>query len=157
MSGAVAAEAASGLSGVIVDGEHILPVRIYYEDTDAGGIVYHSNYLRYAERARTEMLRLVGINQTEVLREHGVAFAVRDCQLDYRAPARLDELLEVRSRITDLGGATIRADQRITRTGQDLVRIAVRVACIGRDGRPARFPPPLRHALESYCQRPMRG
>lgn len=160
MSGAAASDGtalAAGLSGAIEGDEHVLPVRVYYEDTDAGGIVYHANYLRYAERARTEMLRLVGIDQSDARRDHGVAFAVKDCQIDYRAPAQLDDLLEVRSRVTGLGGATIRADQRITRAGEVLVSIAVRVACIGRDGRPARFPPLLRHALQSYYQRPLRG
>ena len=158
---------ASGLSGRLVDGVHILPLRIYHEDTDAGGLVYHANYLRYAERARAEMLRLVGIEQSALKREHGVAFAVKRCDLDFRAPARLDDLLEVRSRLTDLRGASIDAEQRILRAGPplsrapgagiDLAVVAVRVACIGGDGRPARLPPLLRHALQSYRQRPLRG
>ena len=148
---------AAGLSGRLVDGVHILPLRIYYEDTDAGGIVYHANYPRYAERARAVMLRLVGINQSALKREHGIAFAVKRCDVDFRAPARLDDLLEVRSRLTDLRGASIDAEQRIARAGIDLAVVAVRVACIGGDGRPTRFPPLLRHALQSYRQRPLRG
>ena len=67
--------------------EHVLSVRVYYEDTDAAGIVYHSNYLKFAERGRTELLRLAGISQAELVKTHGMAFAVRDCALDYRAPA----------------------------------------------------------------------
>lgn len=138
----------TALSGHIEAGEHVLPLRVYYEDTDAGGIVYHSNYLKFAERARTELLRLVGISQAELARRHGLAFAVRDCAIDYRAPARLDDLLEVRSRLTALSAATLRAEQCISRDGEDLVRLGVRVACVKLDGRPARLPSPLRDSLQ---------
>lgn len=133
--------------------EYVLPIRVYYEDTDAAGIVYHANYLRFAERARTEMLRAVGIAQSTLAREVGVAFAVRDCQIDYRAPARLDDLLEVRSRLVEQRGATLRAEQTIRRDGEDLVRLAVRVACVGRDGRPVRLPAGLRGSLERFFRK----
>ena len=131
--------------------EHVLSVRVYYEDTDAAGIVYHSNYLKFAERGRTELLRLAGISQTELVKTHGMAFAVRDCALDYRAPARLDDLLEVRSRLVEMRGATLRAQQAIRRGGEDLVTLAVRVACVALNGRPIRMPPVLRGRLEAYC------
>ena len=131
--------------------EHVLPVRVYYEDTDVAGIVYHSNYLKFAERGRTELLRLAGISQTELVKTHGMAFAVRDCALDYRAPARLDDLLEVRSRLVEMRGATLRAQQAIRRGGEDLVTLAVRVACVALNGRPIRMPPVLRERLEAYC------
>ena len=142
----------SGLSGRIEGGAHVLPVRVYYEDTDAAGIAYYANYLKFAERGRTEMLRLAGIQQSEVRRRLGVAFAVRDCKVDYRQPARLDDLVEVRSRLTGLRGASAEMAQEISRDGALLVRLDVRIACIGPDARPARFPATLRTALETYCQ-----
>jgi acyl-CoA thioester hydrolase len=142
----------TGLSGRIEGGEHVLPVRVYYEDTDAAGIVYYASYLRFAERGRTEMLRLAGVQQSEVSRRHGVAFAVRDCKADYRQPARLDDLIEVRSRLTGLRGASADARQVISRDGTALVQLDVRIACIGRDGRPVRFPAGLHAALEIFCQ-----
>jgi acyl-CoA thioester hydrolase len=142
----------SGLSGRIEGGEHVLPVRVYYEDTDAAGIAYYANYLKFAERGRTEMLRLAGIQQSEVSRRHGVAFAVRDCMVDYRQPARLDDLVEVRSRLTGLRGASADMAQVISRDGAALVRLDLRIACIGQNGRPSRFPAALRTALERYRQ-----
>ena len=117
--------------GRIEGGEHVLPIRVYYEDTDAVGIVYYANYLKYAERGRTEMLRLVGFRQSDLAKTHGVAFTVRDCKLDFRRPARLDDLIEVRSRLTGLGGATAEAEQVIARDGVALVRLDVRIACVG--------------------------
>lgn len=140
------------LSGRIEEGVHLLPVRIYYEDTDAAGIVYYANYLRYAERARTEMLRLAGIKQSAVSHELGLAFAVRSFSADYRRPARLDDLLEVRSRLFRLAAASLDAEQTITRDGTDLVQIAVRIACVGRNGRPARIPAKIKSLLQPYCQ-----
>jgi len=142
----------NGLSGRFEHGEHVLPVRVYYEDTDAAGIVYYANYLKYAERARTELLRLAGIRQSEVSREHGMAFAVRDCTVDYRRPARLDDLVEVRSRLVGLRAASVEAEQAITLDGATLARLDVRVACVKQDGRPMRMPEPVRRALETYCQ-----
>ena len=140
------------LSGRIEGGMHLLPVRIYYEDTDTAGIVYHANYLRYAERARTEMLRLAGIEQSAVSRRQGLAFAVRGFSADYWRPARLDDLLEVRSRLLRLGAASLDAEQTIARDETDLVRIEVRIACVGRDGRPARIPADLKTLLQPFCQ-----
>lgn len=142
----------SGLSGRVEGGEHVLPVRVYYEDTDAAGIAYYANYLKFAERGRTEMLRLAGIQQSEVSRRHGVTFAVRDCTVDFRLPARLDDLVEVRSRLTGLRGASADMAQVISRDGAVLARLALRLACLGLDTRPARFPAVLRVALERYCQ-----
>ena len=76
-------------SGTVDQGTHTFPIRVYYEDTDAAGIVYYANYLKFAERARTELLRYAGINQTEMADRYGMAFAVRDCAVDYRRPAQI--------------------------------------------------------------------
>src|SRR5690349_2633990 len=93
--------------GRIVGDTHYFPVRVYYEDTDAGGLVFHANYLLYAERARTELLRLGGVEHRRLAAELGVFFAIRRCEIDYRAPARLDDALEVETKITDIRGASM--------------------------------------------------
>ena len=140
----------SAASGRIEAGEHVFALRVYYEDTDAGGIVYYANYLKFAERARTELLRLAGFEQSELSRRHRVLLTVRGCTVDYRAPARLDDLLEVRSRLTRLAGATLEARQSIRRGGETLAELGLRVACVRADGRPTRLPAPLKRALEPY-------
>ena len=140
------------LSGRFEAQEHVLPLRVYYEDTDAAGIVYYANYLRFAERARTELLRLLSVDQSVMAAEQGLAFAVTDCRVRYRSPARLDDLLEVRSRLTALGAATLEAEQAIIHRKRPIADIAVRVACLRRDGRPARIPKTLRAALAPYCR-----
>ncbi len=130
-------------SGKIEADTHIYPVRVYYEDTDTLGIVYYANYLKFAERARTEMLRLLGFEQHNLSNEYGVGFAVRHCEIDFRLPARLDDSLEVHSRMFSVGGASLKTEQIVRRDGTDLVRIRVRVACMARNGQPTRIPPPL--------------
>lgn len=143
-------------SGRLDGGVHRLPIRVYYEDTDAAGIVFYANYLRYTERARTDMLRLIGITQSTLAAEQGIAFAVRRCAIDYLLPARLDDEIEVRSRLTHVGGATIEAAQSIFREDERLIDSTLAIACIGRDGRPRRLPPTIRSAL-SACVAPAAG
>ena len=140
------------LSGRMADGVHRYPVRVFYEDTDAGGIVYYARYLHFAERARTEILRLAGIEQSELRARHDVVFAVRRCEVDYRRPARLDDLVEVRSRLVRLRGAQLSAVQSIWRAGEELVRLVVDLAALRGDGRPTRIPAPVRAALEPFVQ-----
>ena len=142
------AEFGTATSGAIDGGVHVYPVRVYYDDTDAAGIVYYANYLRMAERARTEMLRMIGAKHTALARDTGVSIAVSRCEVDYLQPARLDDDLHIRTRITALGGATMWAEQIVRRAGADLARLTVRLACIGPTGRAARFPKALRTALE---------
>jgi acyl-CoA thioester hydrolase len=137
-------------------GVHRFPIRVYYEDTDAGGIVYHANYLRFAERARTEMLRLLGNSHARLMDEQGVSFAVRRLGIDFVAPAKLDDTLEVETRITDIGGASFAVAQSVRRDGRELARADVKVAMINRAGRPARIPAPVRDALEDLYQRQKR-
>ncbi|SMF32710.1 acyl-CoA thioester hydrolase [Tistlia consotensis] len=151
MSGAVSAEAPG--SGFFEDREHCLPLRVYYEDTDAAGIVYYANYLRFAERGRSEFLRLAGIDQRPLFDSQDLAFAVRHASLDYRWPARLDDRLEVRSRLVRLGAASVEIAQRIVRDRQTLVTIMVKVACVAlSDGKPKRLPAAVRTALEPFAQ-----
>ena len=99
-------------------GPHAWPLRVYYEDTDAAGIVYHASYLRFAERGRTEMLRELGFDHRSLADAHGVVFAVSRCVIDFRRPARLDDLLEVRTRPLAVGGARLELEQLVMRGGR---------------------------------------
>jgi len=133
--------------GLIVAGEHRLSVRVYYEDTDAVGVVYHANYLRFAERARTEMLRCLGLEHGSLSARFGLAFTVRRCLVDYLAPARLDDRLEVRTSLARLGGASLNLEQRIVRDDRLLVRMDARLALISPALRAVRLPQALIDAL----------
>ena len=126
---------------------HSFPLRVYYEDTDAAGIVYHANYLKFAERGRSEMLRRLGFPHRKLGAEEGVGFAVRRCLVDYLAPARLEDALVVDTTLARIGAATLTLRQRICRDGEVLADLDILVACIGRDGRPRRLPNALRAAL----------
>ena len=134
--------------GVIEAGVHRIRIRVYYEDTDAAGIVYHAAYLEFAERARTEMLRCLGFDHGALRARFGVVFTVRRCLVEYRAPARLDDLLEVRTRVTRLGGAALDLEQRILREDRLLTRLEVRLALLSPELRVARLPPRLRAAFD---------
>jgi len=133
---------------------HRFIMRVYYEDTDAAGIVYYANYLKFAERARTEMLRQLGFEQAALRGETGRVFAVRHCSADYLMPARLDDELLVTTRLTALGGASLAVAQEIACGERVLVRLTLRLACLDPAGRPARLPPALRAALARFLDRP---
>src|SRR5689334_10767128 len=137
-------------SGAVRDGAHYFPVRIYYEDTDAAGLVYYANHLKYAERARTELLRAAGFSQERLRQETGMVFVVRHCSADYRAAARLDDDLVVATRVTGVGAATLDLAQEIRRGEDVLVALDFRIACLGRTGRPQRLPHALRAALDEF-------
>lgn len=125
------------------------PVRVYYEDTDAGGIVFYANYLKFFERARTEWLRACGIDQQRVADETGAIFIVRSTALDYRAPARLDDMLTITSRIGLIGRASVEFTQEAWRDGTLLVAGHIRIGCVDRAGiRPAAIPPDVLDALQ---------
>lgn len=139
-------------SGTLRHKTHILPVRVYFADTDAFGVVYHSRYLEFAERARTEMLRLMGLVHAQFMAgENGFAFAVRRLEADFRRPARLDDLLDVRTSILAVGGATIEVRQDIYRPADDLdlVRLTLQLACVHTSGRPGRLPADLRAHMQT--------
>ena len=128
---------------------HVFPIRVYYEDTDAMGIVFYVNYLKYAERARTEVLRLQGRQQDQLLREQGQGFVVRRCEVDYFAPARLDDVLRVETRLLEVGAASLRLRQDIFRDAAKLSSLSLRLAFVSRAGKPERLPRDLRESLES--------
>jgi len=119
--------------GRIVNREHLLPVRVYYEDTDFTGVVYHATYLRYCERGRSEMLRVMGVPPGQ--QDHGI-FAVTRIEMDYRAPARIHDALLVRTRFAGMKGPRLIFHQRIEREGQLLVEAQVVAVAIHPDGRP---------------------
>ena len=123
---------------------HTLPIRVYYEDTDAGGIVYHTSYLRFAERGRTEMLRDAGFEHAEILKTQGIAFAVIHMAVDFKSPAKLDDILDVKTDMKEVKGASMTMEQKIYRGTSLLVDIAVKIACIDKNGKAARLPEAVR-------------
>ena len=128
------------------------PVRVYYEDTDAGGVVYFVNYLRFMERARTEWLRRLGFDQSELRERQGVLFVVRGVEATYQRPARLDDALTVQSRLAALSRAALRFEQSIVRDGETLVSGSSEVICVGASSlRPTRMPEPLMQVLRSVA------
>ncbi|WP_025601526.1 tol-pal system-associated acyl-CoA thioesterase [Burkholderia sp. WSM2230] len=127
---------------------HTWDIRVYYEDTDAGGIVFYANYLKFFERARTEWLRACGVDQNRLADETGAIFIVRSTAVDYRAPARLDDIVKVVSRIERLGKASVDFAQEAWRGGTLLASGSIRIGCVERTAlRPAAIPPPVLAAL----------
>jgi acyl-CoA thioester hydrolase len=139
--------------GHVADGVHHFPIRVYYEDTDAAGIVYYANYLKFAERARTEMMRCLGVEHERMRRDVGITLAVRRATIDYLAPARLDDELQVTTRLIAAAGATVSLGQEVRRGAEVLARLELVVACLTMSGRPRRLPPALTAALASISRR----
>lgn len=139
-----------GINGRIENGNHIIPIRIYYEDTDAGGVVYHARYVAFCERARTDCLRLLGIHQSSF---QDINFVVRRMVCDFLKPARLDDLLEVHTRFVDMAGARIEIAQEVMLKGNTVFKADVTVALVDGRGRPKRLPEDMaarfRHMPES--------
>jgi acyl-CoA thioester hydrolase len=131
----------------------VWPVRVYYEDTDAGGVVYYANYLKYLERARTEFLRSFGFEQDELRKGQGVLFAVRSMNIEYRQPARFNDQLEVITTVSQIGRASIRFDQHIAQIANDsvpreLCEARVQVACLDAERfKPRPIPTDILEAL----------
>lgn len=123
---------------------HLFELRVYYEDVDLAGIVYYANYLRYIERARSEWVRALGIDQTTLKREAGIVFAVRRLEADYLAPARFDDLLCVATAPLGLTPARLTLAQTVLRGATSLFEAKVTLVALGPEGRPARLPAELR-------------
>lgn len=130
----------SPVSGRFAGSEHRFPVRVYFEDTDLSGIVYHANYLRYMERARSDMLRLAGIDQRATMESGGGAYAVVDLSIKYRLPAKLDDELVVVSHVTAVRAASCSIHQRVMRGDEILTEATVTAALVSPEGRPSRQP-----------------
>jgi acyl-CoA thioester hydrolase len=127
---------------------HRYSLRVYYEDTDAGGVVYHANYLRYAERARTEALREAGIPHARLVEQFHLMFMVHRAEIDYVRPAMLDDLLVVETETMDVGGATIRLRQTVCGPNGVCATMRIKLACVRIGGnKPGRIPPEWRDAM----------
>lgn len=148
-------------AGEVVDGEHRFGVRVYFEDTDTAHMVYHANFLKFMERARTEILRLCGVDQFDLLSASPgdrMGFAVRRCEIDFLSPGRLDQKLEVRTALIDLGAAYVDFRQRVVRDLDVLADAFIRVACLGPRGRPRRIPREMASSLEIlFATKPNKG
>ena len=143
--------AAAPTSGRIEDGRHVLPLRVYYEDTDAQGIVYYANWLRFLERGRTELLRLLGLEHSALRAESGLHWVVRRCTIEYLKPARLDETIDVVTGCGALRGASLDMIQEARRGADTRVHAELLIACIGNSGRPMRIPVEARSALQAVA------
>lgn len=127
------------------------PIRVYYENTDAGGVVYHAEYLKFFERARSEWLRHLGFTHPVLMADHGVIFVVRQMQIKYRQPARFDEALEVVTTLGELGRSKMVFNQRLLRAQQVLTEATVEVVCVHSDSfRPAPMPAVISAQMQQY-------
>lgn len=132
-----------------------IPVRVYYEDTDAGGVVYYANYLRFLERARTEWLRQAGFEQQRIIEEQHQVFVVKRIEADYHSPGRLDDQLRVEVAVDRLGNASLVFAQRVLREARVLLDARVTVVCVDiRRMKPAPIPPPMREKFEQAMKAP---
>jgi len=126
---------------------HVFAVRVYYEDTDLAGIVYHANYLKFIERARTEWVRGLGVDQVRMKGETGLVFAVRRVEADYLRPARFDDTLQIETRMTAISGARLYLTQEVLRGAERLFAAQLVLVCMTDRGHPARLPMEIRRIL----------
>jgi acyl-CoA thioester hydrolase len=150
------------LSGRIVSDEagqrHVLPVRVYFEDTDAGGVVYHASYIRFCERGRTDFLRLLGSDARGMIdgsdSKEPAAFVVRRMNCEFLRPARMDALLEVETRVKELGGASVTLLQAILAQGRPIFEAEVTVVLVSMSGKPLRLSDAVRGAFQAHQNTP---
>jgi len=141
------------LAGRIEGETHVLPVRVYFEDTDFTGLVYHANFLKFCERGRSDFIRLLGIDHqslAEPKEGEPAVFVVRRIEIDYLKPARIDEVLEVVTRCAEIGGATLVLDQEVRRDGTPLARAKISVVLVSHAGKPQRLGQLVRGALQRF-------
>lgn len=137
----------------VLNGKFSWPVRVYYEDTDAGGVVFYANYLKFFERARTEMLRAIGYEQDELIANEGIIFVVRSVQVDYLSPARFNEQLQVSAEVSLAKKASLTFEQVITRGDDVLCRGSVRIACLdAQTMRPKAIPETLFRSILEHTR-----
>ena len=139
------------LAGRIEGGRHILPVRVYFEDTDFSGLVYHATYLRWCERGRSDLLRLLGVRHADLIAPgegaEPAAFVVRRLEIDYLRPARIDDVLEVSTETAEMSGAYLLLIQHVRRQDVPLCKLMVKVVLVSQSGKPMRLPPAVRDAF----------
>lgn len=140
---------------------HILPVRVYFEDTDAGGVVYHASYVRFCERGRTDFLRLLGADARGMIDgtngKEPAAFVVRRMNCEFLRPARMDELLEVETRVSELGGASLTLLQAVSAEGRRIFEAEVTVVLVAMSGKPLRLGDAIRGAFQAFAGPPPAG
>ena len=139
-------------TGEIVDCEHRFPLRVYYAETDVGGVVYYASYLAYAERARNEMLRLLGISLKEIASATDCVFVVRHVEVDYLSSAVFDDLIMIVTRLIKIGGASVEIEQIIKRNEEDLVRMRLKLVYVKLGARSVRMPAEMRALLQEYVK-----
>lgn len=127
---------------------HRFTCRVYYEDTDLAGVVYYANYLKFIERARSEWVREIGVDQVALKADQGIVFAVRRVEADYLLPAKFDDMLEVETAVAQVTAARIVLTQNVKRNGETLFASVVTLVCLGVDGRPHRLPADIRHSMQ---------
>ena len=138
------------LGGRWTGDRHVMPVRVYFEDTDFSGIVYHASYLRFLERGRSEFLRQTGVDHADMIKlDGGLAFAVRRMALSFEKTATIDDVLEVETWIDEMRGATMKMGQRVMKDGVPVVSAEVQAVVIGQDGKPRRIPDILRERFRT--------
>lgn len=141
------------LAGCLHEDTHVLPVRVYYEDTDFSGLVYHATYIRWCERGRTDYVRLIGLNQKELFEgsdgESRLFFVVRHMDIDYLKPALMDDVLEVVTKVAEQGTASLKLSQEIRRNGTVLFKALVTIVLINERGRPARLTDAIKKAFKT--------
>lgn len=136
------------LAGRLVDGGHVLPVRVYFEDTDFSGLVFHGTYVRWCERGRSDFLRLLGVHHNELIdADEPAAFVVRRMEFDFRAPARIDDVLEVYTSVASTRAADVWLDQSIRMGNKVIAHAKVQVVLISQSGKPQRLSAQLREAF----------
>lgn len=142
------------LAGRIDGTKHVLPVRVYHEDTDFTGLVYHANYLKFCERARSDFVRLAGLSQTDMFGGQGdkepAAFVVRHMDVDYLKPARMNDVLEVVTSVDELSGAYMTLLQEVTREGKVLCRVRVKIVLVGKSGKVQRLGALVTDGLQGF-------
>ncbi len=137
--------------------KHQVDYRVYYEDTDAGGIMYHSNFINFCERGRSELLRHIGIPASEVLSKTGVGFVVRHLEADYTAMAKLDDLLSVFTQVKEMKNSSFTMDQEIFCQNKTAFKMDVTLVCIDKKGKPTRIPEALREKFKDYFMKEENG
>ncbi len=140
-------------SGIIEGSRHLYPVRVFFEDTDLSGIAYHANYLKWCERARSDLLRVLGINQREAFEAGEGVYAVSEAQIKWRRPARLDDELVISTRALELRAASARMEQRVMRGDELLAEVDIVAAFVTPQGRPRRQPDDWRRAFEEFAMK----
>ena len=143
------------LAGRIEGDTHVLPVRVYFEDTDFTGLVYHANFLKFCERGRSDFIRMLGIDHRSLANPkegQPSVFVVRRIEVDYLKPARIDEVLEVVTQCAEIGGATLVLAQEVRRDGVALARLKVSVVLVSEAGKPQRLGQLVRGALERFVK-----